>query len=235
MKHLIFLAPLLILAACRKHETPPPPPPTCLISQATFSGALVNQGPTKYTYDAQRHLIRSAESDTVITNFTRTADSIVAITTVKGRAITRTVITNNKDGLATNIHGTLDAAGELWFNVDYQYSGQELTRSVFITNTLIDSIVTNFTWSGGNMVSFSNDTTTSQLTYYTDQPRQQGDAFFFDQFTGGFEVTRNKNLLKSREGYTYTYQFRADGKITSVTAKDTAGDTFVTNYEYDCK
>jgi len=234
MKRLLFLIPVLVLAACRKHDTPPPPPPTCLISQATFSGAHINQGPTRYTYDAQGRLVRSVESDTVITTFTRAADSIVAITTVKGLAITRTVITNNKDGLASNIHGTLDAAGELWFNIDYEYSGQELTRSTFVSTTLTDAIVTNFTWSGGNMVSFSNDTTTSHLEYYTDQPRQQGDAFFFDQFTGGFEVSRTRNLLKSRYGLTYTYQFRPDGKITSVTAKDTVGETFITKYDYEC-
>lgn len=235
MKHLIFLAPLLVLAGCRKHDTPPPPPATCLISQATHTGSPVNIGPTKFTYDTQGRLISTVESDTIITTFTRAGDSVVANTTVPRGPVSRVIIHNNKDGLATNIRVTFNFEDALWFNISYEYNGQQLARSVFTSSTRPDTLVTAFTWSAGNMVSSTNDSTTEKFDYYTDQPRQQGDPQFLDQFSQGFEIIRTKDLIRSRDRLTYTYEFRPDGKITAVTAKDTVGETFITHYDYDCK
>ena len=235
MKHLLFLIPVLILAACRKHDNPPPPPPTCLISQATHTGVPVNIGPTKFTYDARGRLISTVESDTIITTFTRAGDSVVTNTTVPRGFISRVVFHNNKDGLTTQTHVAFNPEGTVWYNVSYEYNGQELTRSLFTAFSRPDTLVTTFTWSGGNMITSTSDSATEHFEYFTDQPRQQGDPQFFDQFSSGFEIIRTKNLIRSRDRLTYTYAFLPDGKITAVTAKDTIGETFITHYDYDCK
>ncbi|MBS1603735.1 MAG: hypothetical protein JST42_13785 [Bacteroidetes bacterium] len=238
MKHLLLLTPLLVLAACRKHDTPPPPPPSCLISDVFHTG-FTNAGATKFTYDSQGRILRSVESDSILTTFTYAADSVVANTTVNNAFVLRTITHNNKDGLATSLRATYNAEGTLWYHLTYEYNGQQVIRSSFTASTRPDTQITTFTWSGGNMVSLTSvsdtNSTTEKWEYYTDQPRQQGDASFFDQFTGGFEIIRNKNLLKSRDGVAYTYEFIHDGKIGAVTGRDSIGDIFISKYDYDCK
>jgi len=235
MKYFLFLSPLLVLAACKKHDPPPPTPPACLISQVSYTGTPINIGPTKFTYDEQGRLARTVESDTIITTLTRAGDSVVTNTSVPRGFVSRVVFYNNKDGLTTKTHVTYNPEGTVWYDISYEYVGQELRRSHFVAFSRPDTLVTNFTWSGGNMISSTSDSAKEDFEYYTDQPRQQGDAQFFDQFTSGFEIVRTKNLIKSRHGISYTYQFRPDGKITTVTAKDTAADIFISHYDYDCK
>lgn len=239
MKHLpVFLA-IVILFSCKKHDPPPPPPPACLISQVTHSGGFIPTTPTKFIYDEKGRLIRTEEGPD-ITTFTYTHDSVIAnMTKSTGQFTGRTVVINNRDGLALNIYAIMDPQGEIWSNTTFEYNGQQLARSTFTNFITPAPLVTTFTWSGGNMVSATTVTATGTSTdhyeYYTDQPRQQGDYQNFQQFSQGFEIFRSKNLVKSELGLKLTYEFRQDGRISSVNAIDTASNSFIYKYDYSCK
>jgi hypothetical protein len=49
----------------------------------------------------------------------------------------------------------------------------------------------------------------------------------------GYEIYRNKNLLKTIAGTSLNYEFGTDGKISSLSATTGANETFI-NYEYQC-
>jgi hypothetical protein len=83
------------------------------------------------------------------------------------------------------------------------------------------------------MVAAISGTTSTTLDYYTDRSRQKGDYLYLAQYLQGFEVYRNKNMVKSISTTRFSYDFDADGKVTSVTISS-GGSTSFLDYQYQC-
>lgn len=233
-----FLATLQLIAliSCKKHDTPPTPPPTCLIS--LFTDVAQDNGtphpPAKFTYDQQGRLIRIDDGDNIKT-INYTPEGCTVTNAAAGIFAGITVVTNNKDGLALNVHSTTDPQGILWTNTSYQYNGQELAKSSFTNFAMSDPVVTTYRWSAGNLISSTTQSITQTYEYYTDKLRQQGDYLYFQQFPQGYELFRNKNLVRSGQGLNFIYEFGSDGKITAVKATPTSGgNDIVFKYDYNC-
>ncbi|MBS1664828.1 MAG: hypothetical protein JST68_27525 [Bacteroidetes bacterium] len=234
MKRVLTFCLILLSFGCHKDPAPPPPvpmPTPCPISQFID----VSGGRTVIsilTYDQTGRLIQTNDgSSQRIINYT--PDSTVVSSSTNGVFNGRSVIINNKDGLAVNIHYIADVQGTLWSNITYQYDGQQLVKSTY-TDFAGYNVVTTYAWSGGNMVSISGSGVTQNLEYYTDQPRQQGDYQYFLQFIQGYETIRSKNLVKTQSGLNITYDFKPNGKISSAKATPPGGATVALKYDYPC-
>ena len=70
------------------------------------------------------------------------------------------------------------------------------------------------------------------LNYYMDKPKQTGDYLSVVQLFDGYEIIRNKNLLKTYSQVNLVYNFNPDGNISSVGAAP--DNQFFFEYEYDC-
>lgn len=154
----------------------------------------------------------------------------------------------NSDGLAKT-RNVFDRDGNLYFTIDYFYSGLELIKTV---TTVFDSMIGNrittekYEWTNGNMVSrLYEDGRRDNFSYYTDKLNRPGD-YFFDWFYGcngtndyGFILdplsVRNKNLCKGLSGGTFpaTYTFDEKGNITHVYDTGLPVSSFA--FDYECK
>jgi YD repeat-containing protein len=168
-----------------------------------------------------------------VTIFEYAATTTIVTTLDSGVFISKTTVRENADGLATNVRREYDVAGTNWTNDVYEYNGVELARSTSTSATSDSASIGTYRWSNGNMVAAISGTTITTLDYYTDRSRQKGDYLYLAQSLQGFEVYRNKNMLKSLSTSRFSYDFDADGKVTSVII-NSGGSTSFLDYRYQC-
>ena len=96
--------------------------------------------------------------------------------------------------------------------------------------------VTTLTWGGGNVTAITSGGSTQSLEYFTDKTARAGDYLQLSQLQGGYQILRNKNMVKSvLQGTSilnFDYTYDEDGKTTSVKITGSASDTFT--YQYQC-
>lgn len=191
-----------------------------------------NGTPFHLTYNTNGKPVR-VESGTFVMTYEYSAGSATIVSFNSGNFQSRTVATLNQDGLATNVRTELDTLGTNWSNTFYEYNGLELSKSTLTNSTGGKPVVTTYTWNNHNLVISNTDSSSTTYGYYTDKPVQTGDYFLLVQQLNGYDMYRNKNLLKSIDATSLNYQFGTDGKINSLSATTGANENFI-NYEYQC-
>jgi hypothetical protein len=227
----LFISSTLILAltgiytSCKKNNDKK--------ANCRIASLITNPGANVYTflYNNESKLIRTALGNSVIT-YDYSGNTTTIINLDSGKFLNKSIVTNNADGLAINVRTESNSAGTDWNNTFYEYTGVELARSTF-TSSAGGSAVTTYTWVNQNLVAAKTDTTTSTLEYYPDKPRQAGDFLSLIQTVQGYEIYRNKNLIKMFQGTNLNYIFGADGKINSLEAASPAS-TAILDYQYQC-
>jgi hypothetical protein len=230
LKTLIALSIVLtiagILTQCKKSNDKKP---TCQIITVT---PLSNGSPLHFTYNPDGKPSQEVSGNIVVT-FQYLTDSVIVLAFNAGNFQYKTIAELNNDGLASNVRIELDSLGTNWSNTAYEYNGQELSKSTFTSSGSVTPVVSTYTWNNQNMVKIITDTVTQTFGYYLDRPRQTGDYFLLTRDLQGFEIYRNKNLLKSIDATSLNYEFGTDGKINSLSATTGANENFL-NYEYQC-
>ncbi|HEX4849436.1 MAG TPA: hypothetical protein VFV08_01455 [Puia sp.] len=185
-----------------------------------------NGTPFHLTYNSDGKPIRVESQDFLMIYEYNTSSTTISSFS-GGNFQAKTVATLNSDGLATNVRTDLDSLGTNWSNIIYEYNGQELSRSTQTSSTNGRPVVSTYTWSNQNLVLIVTDTTSETLGYYLDKPVQAGDYFLLVQQLQGYDLYRNKNLLKSLDATSLNYQFGSDGKINSLSATTGANENFL--------
>jgi len=209
--------------------------PECRIISAT---GVPGGASYQLTYDNTGKLSRVVLGQGVITyDYTGNGNMVTVTNMDSGQFRSRTVVTLNPVGLASNVRVEDDLTGATWSNTSYEYNGDELSRSTSTSSAGGAPSVSTYTWSDGNMISATTDPTgpmpsTSTFEYYTDKPRQNGDFLLLLQLLQGYEIYRNKNLIKGISGAVLTYIFAKDGKIASLEVAE--GTTSFLDYQYQC-
>jgi hypothetical protein len=227
----ILAAAVLILAigtfnGCKKSNDKKP---DCKIS-ALSSPASTDRN--TLSYDASGKLSRLISGGS-FTSYSYSGSTTTVTTLDSGKFSSKTTIFSNDAGLAINVRTESDEAGTIWNNGFYEYNGEELVKSTGTSSSGGPAVITTYTWNNHNMVSSTTDTTTTVYGYYTDKPRQTGDYFLLVQLIQGYEIVRNKNLLKSVSTSTLSYDFGSDGKITTLSVISGNSTTFL-DYDYLC-
>lgn len=146
-------------------------------------------------------------------------------------------MTINGTGLAANVRSEHSDDGTDWGNEAYDYDGNQASKLNYTSSDAGSAEISTFQWSGGNLVSIDDNGNVTNVVYYTDKSTQPGDYLSLSQLIQGYEVFRNKNMIKSITDGTYitciTYTFDTDGKVTSLKEGD---GTDVTAYglSYQC-
>jgi hypothetical protein len=230
LKTLIALAIVIgisgILPQCKKSNDNKP---SCQIITVT---PLPNGNPLHFTYNQDGNPSQEVSGNLIMT-FEYLTDSVIVRATNTGNFQYKTIAELNNDGLATHVRIELDSLGTTWQNTVYEYNGQELSKSTFTSSNGRAPVVSTYSWNNQNLVKIITDTITQTFGYYLDRPRQTGDYFLLTNDLQGFEIYRNKNLLKTIDATSLNYTFGTDGKIISLSATTGANENFL-NYEYQC-
>jgi hypothetical protein len=196
---------------------------------------IVGTGPSlRFSYNNDGKVSRIVVNNGTVHAFTYEGNITTIITVDSGAFRSRAIVTNNDAGLATNVRTEQDAAGTVWSNTKLEYNGEELAKSTNTSSTGSTPTITTYSWSNGNLVSETSGSGTINYEYYTDKLWQMGDYWSFVESIEGFEIVRNKNLLKSLPTNTLlTYDFGLDGNITSLKINSGSSVNFI-DYEYEC-
>lgn len=229
----VLLIAMITIPGCKKDNAKSP---ACRIIATSIPslGIIIN-----FSFNSNGKLNRISSSLVITTIDYPTDNTVVAITTDAGVFRDKKIITVNAAGLATNVRIENNAAGTEFTNDSFEYNGEELARSVGTASINSTPIITTFTWFNGNMItSTSGGAIIESRDYFTDKPRQIGDVFAFTQLTQGFETIRTKNLAKftsQGQGLNFTYEFGADGNISSAKTTLSSGVSGFQDYQYECK
>ena len=221
---LLFTA-IVVLDACKKNNDKK----TCHISEISSPTSTEKNS---FSYDVSGRLSQLISGGS-LTTYSYSGSTTTVTILDSGKFLSRTTIFNNDAGLAINVRIEYDETGTIWNNQFFEYSGDELSKSTNTSSDLPKPIITTYTWSNGNMVSAKTDTTTTTYGYYTDKLRQTGDYFLLVQMIQGYEIIRNKNLLKSVSGSTLSYEPGPDGNISTLSVT-TGGSTTSIDLHYLC-
>lgn len=203
----------------------------CRISTATVSPAGSMYRFT-YNFDGTVSRIDFAKTSAIF-NYSGNLTTVFFLDSL-GVITGKNIITRNADGLATQVRNEFDATGTFWRNTIYEYNGKEVARSILTSSDNGNTVISTYTWANQNMVASTTGVTTNTYEYYLDKPRQEGDYISLTQLIQGYEVFFTKNLLKSGSGFNFNYNFRSDGKISSLMY--TVGNVISTiDYEYICE
>jgi len=196
---------------------------------------IVATGPTiRFSYNSDGKVSRIVTNNGVVQAYTYDGNITTIVTLDSIVFSSRTIITNNAAGLATNVRIEQDDAGTIWSNTKYEYNGEELAKSTNSNSSGGTPTITTYSWSNGNLASETTGSSTITYDYYTNKPWQIGDYWSFAQSIEGFEIVRNKNLLKSfSNNISLSYDFGLDGNITSLKFSRGSSITFI-DYEYEC-
>jgi hypothetical protein len=203
--------------------------PVCRIINVSFNPS---GGPFNLSYNSDGKISR-AITGTNVTTYTYTGNTTIVTLFDAGTFNNKKIITMNAAGLATNIRTENNIAGTDWLNDAFEYNGEEISRSTHTASTGGSPTITTYTWSNHNLVSETLGSITTTYDYYTDKPRQNGDFLSLLQLIGGYEVYRNKNLLKSFNGTIFTYNVGTDGNISSAELTSGSSVSFI-DYQYQC-
>jgi len=172
-------------------------------------------------------------------------DSSVVITPTNSLSPTDTIVMNGK-GMPVQIKQTY-TSNDYYDLSAYSYDAAGLLQSIFYTQAStsganLRTATNTYKFVNGDCISstYSDGTgsSTTNYTYYTDRPTQDGDYQSFQSIANyGAVIIRNKHLLRSSQGGTYVsdynYTFDNTGKITTATYRYN-NQVFRNTYEYDC-
>ncbi|MBS1597887.1 MAG: hypothetical protein JST75_06660 [Bacteroidetes bacterium] len=223
----IFILSFATFNACKKNNDKKP---DCKINSITSPNSPGQQN--TFSYDANGKLSRFISAGN-FTSYSYSGNTTTVTALDSGKFSSRTTIVSNDAGLAIDVRTEGDEAGTQWTNGYYEYNGDELIKSTTTSSGGGAAVVTTYTWSNHNMVSSLTDTTTTIFGYYTDKPVQNGDYFRLVQLIQGYEIVRNKNLLKSVSGSILAYDFGKDGNISTLSVTSGTSSTFL-DFGYQC-
>jgi hypothetical protein len=232
-KHQIFLVAFLclgmitIFSGCSKDD----PQPACRIITATpNSGDASN-----ISYNSEGK-ISTISSGTSVTTFAYSGTTAIGTTTNSGTFSRKIIVTNNADGLATNIRTETNQAGTIWSNLAMEYSGTELIKQTSTNSTGGAPDVTTVAWTNGNPTTITSGASIQTVEYYTNEPSQTGDYWDIAQTLQGYRIIKAKNPIKSiLSGGSISsldYVYDGDGKIISLNV--TGASTLTYNYQHQC-
>lgn len=178
---------------------------------------------------------RRESNGSIITTYAYNGNTTTVTTLDSGGFVSRTVITLNELKLATNMRQENNEAGTHWNNTVYEYNGEAVVKSTTTFSNGGIPMVSIYTWANQNLSSIIAGNTSNTFSYYTDKQMQPGDYLSLLQLRQGYEIYRNKNLLRSISGTNFSYTFGPADKITSVDATLGAGTkNFDYQIMYDC-
>jgi len=223
---------LIAIGGCRKKYERPPVIKPCLLSTVT-SVATGNVESFFYDDHNRLSLVHSGYESFLYEYGTNTK---TITERDAGTFVSRTHVTMNGAGLATNVKVETIEDGSTFSNTRYEYDGEQLTRSTLTFSWDTDSVITTYTWSNGNVVSAKEGVGVARpFEYYTDKLRQDGDILQLTQTVSGYEIYRTRNLVKAFDNGTFIYSFDTKGKIRSVNiVSGENNDSSVYNYGYQC-
>ena len=228
---LIVAALIIILAAllpgCKKHYDKKT---VCRISEVNPAGLTMGY---HLLYNSNGKLSKAIIGARDFT-YEYSGDTVIATILDSGRFSSKMIISLNTMGLATNVRTVYDLAGTNWSNDLYEYNGEELSWSTQTTSGGSSPSTSTYTWLNHNMRSIISGSQVTILNYYTDKPFQPGDYLYIYQVLAqGYEIYRNKNLLRSISGTNFNYEFNRDGNISGLTAINGAIISTLA-YGYEC-
>ena len=228
----LVLITISFFSACKKDKDAAPKP-NCRIITATPSSSSSDPFNLTYNSDGKLSTISSGNN---VTTFAYSGNTAIATTNTSGVFSSKTIITFNSSGLASNVKTEHDLTGTSWNNQAFEYNGTELIKSTSTSSGGGTPSVSMLTWSDGNLVSLTSGSSTTTLDYYADKPAQTGDYLYLAQLVSGYQIYKTKNLLKSILSGTditsFDYNFGSDGYISSVTVSGTTPTTYT--YQYQC-
>jgi hypothetical protein len=206
----VILTVLFFQTACKKEGGKKP---ECRIINVIQSSPL----DTLFISYSDDGTIKNTVIDTITTIYTYSGNTTIVRRFGTSGLLGKTTITNNEAGLAINVRAELNAAGTVWTNNVYEYNGDEVTISTSTDSNGGSPIVSFYTWQDHNMVKITRGTTVYPYEYFTDKLSAKGDYFSLSQLLQGYKVFKTKNLLKSGDGFSFTYEPGSDGNISSFT------------------
>ena len=223
----LCLSTITIFSACSKDD----PKPVCKIITITpGAGPAVN-----ISYNSEGK-ISSISSGTTLTNFVYSGNTAIGTSTNSGTFSSKTIVTNNANGLAANIRTESNESGTSWSNLALEYSGTELIKQTSTNSGGGVPDVTTVTWTGGNPTTITSGSSIQTVEYYADKPSQTGDYWDLAQTLQGYRIIRAKNAMKSiLAGSSISnldYIFDADGKITAINITGASASTY--SFQHQC-
>jgi hypothetical protein len=233
MKRKILLALLVLftIAGCKKDTDKKE---NCRVTKLTRNGTSVYD--IKYGDNEKISSIELSPGNEKYA-YKYQGDKVTITFTKNGSFEYRLIVTNNKNGFATNVLMEDNESGSIWANQRFTYEGTRLVSNTVTDSDGNDSAVTNYIWEDGNPAVQIYDGYTFNYEYYTDKNYQPGDYRYINQLIVGYKTFEYKNLYKSSQGsYTtyFTYNFDDAGRIISTTGTS-PNVTTTFQIEYDCK
>ena len=234
-KILINLISLIIISspftACKKDKEKKP---ECRITRITKNGTQ--------TYDLTYGDDNKLKSILVLpmnelSSFSYSGNITTVLVTKNGNFTRKMIVTNNTNGLATNILIENNTAGNDWFNQAITYEGQHI-----ISNYATDSggnppESIEYIWKEGNPSVLINSGDIFHCEYYKEKQFQVGDWRDIQQLIVGYRIYQYQNLLQlieinSNKSY-YTYKFDESGRITQ-TKETSKNSEVIFDLKYEC-
>jgi YD repeat-containing protein len=231
---IIFISLLLTgFIACKKEKANDDCPITRLI---------INGGAKTYefTYGSNRKIgTMLLLPDNELSTYQYEGNKTTITVTKNGSFRNRLIVTNNNNGLASNILLEQNESGSDWFNQAISYEGKNIVRNkVTDVGSGADSAIINYIWEAGNPTVVLSDGDIFHYDYHKEKPWQLGDWRNIQQMIGGYNIYEYRNLLKSQEingNWTYyTYMYDEAGRIVQATGM-TKNVTTTYNIEYACQ
>lgn len=223
LKKILILFVVFLAFSCSKDEVSNP---NYKLSKIITDGLQIK---IKYRNDnrIESFINDVNDSSTVFTYFENTT---ISTSYTNGEFSSRTTITNNSDGLATEM--LYEYGNNLFYKNVYQYNGTEVSQQSYTSSTITTPQITNYIWSNGNLIQIGN----SYLTYYEDKTSQVGEYLHIFQLLGGFEYIKSKNSIKSisqnNQSQNFSYTYDSGGKIIAMAVTAINSSPQILNYEY---
>jgi hypothetical protein len=214
----------------------------CKISSITETfGSTVRTYTLTYNNDGRLSTLNTGGSNPTSKVLIYSGNTLLITTTVvtgSGTSTNRDSVTFDDRRRPVHIRQYFND-GALWFNMIYEYNGENLARVHRTTNTSAVPETTILTYdSDGNAVRFESPSGIETMEYYTQEKVQPGDWLEVLSFiTYGISVFPHNNLVKSYNNGTaignFSYEKNDDGLITKCTT--TGGPAVSTmTYTYEC-
>lgn len=234
---LLVTALITISVGCKKDKNEEP---ACRINR--LIDRFGKEIKVTYNADGKYAKIENTHYDgTVTTSYSSNSIVITRVTTSTGTRKSKSTLLLNSSGmvyaLRDEYYNTSGTNVKSSVENEFEYSGSQLIKSItvdsFNSQQSISTKTTNYTWSGGNLISAVTGTFMEKYEYYADKPFQQGDMQSVYRLFRGYDINliiKNKNLTKSVNSGQYTYDFDAEGKINGLKYNG-SNDHLV---EYEC-
>lgn len=221
--------------SCKKEKENPATQSSCRLITALG-------GPDTYhfTYNSEGKISSLLYVPTnVKATYTYEGNTTTVLWESKGNFTSKSIITSNSLGFATNIRMEMNKTGTVWQNQSIEYNGTQLAKILYTSsdpNAKVAAV--KYTWKEGNLATMESGTSIITFDYYIDRPSAPGDWRKFVELQGGYRLYDNKNLTKSmKKGAditTFKYDFDTSGKIIKQTVIEPENvETFV-QFEYAC-